>query len=270
MASIEIRDAVTIITGASAGIGRAAAAVFAGAGARVVLVARNAPGLEEAAAAIRVAGGEAHAIHADVTRDDDVRRMVEEVLARYGRVDILICNAGVGLYGNVADVPMEALHRVFEINYFGVVRCIQAVLPSMRRSRSGLIQIVSSVIGRRSIPGYSGYCATKFALYALAESLRIELKNDGIKVQTVYPALTATGFSANAIIRNPSRSGTPRGMSAEKVARHMLAAARRGSRDRVITVGGRLLTWANSLAPGLVDAIVARVVKPHIDGPPAR
>ncbi len=269
MPAIAIRDAVTIITGASAGIGRAAAMTFAGAGARVVLVSRDPARLSEAAAAIRAAGGEALAVPADVTRDDDVDRMVDSVLDRYGRIDILVCNAGVGLYGDVADLPMEALRRTFEVNYFGVVRCIQAALPSMRRARSGLIQIVSSVIGRRSIPGYSGYCATKFALYALAEALRLELRSDGIKVQTVYPALTATGFPANAVIRNPARSNAPpRGMSPERVAQHMLRAARRGSRDHVITLGGRVLTAMNGLAPRIVDAVVARVVKPRIDGPP--
>ena len=267
MPAIEIRDAVTIITGASAGIGRAAAMSFAGAGARVALVARDPLPLNEAAAAIRARGGEAVAVPADVTRDDDVARMTASVLERYGRIDILVCNAGVGLYGNVADLEMEDLRRAFEVNYFGVIRCIQAALPAMRRARSGLIQLVSSVIGRRSIPGYSGYCASKFALYALAEALRIELNPDGITVQTVYPALTATGFSANAIRRNPTRSGPPRGMPPEKVAQHMLRAARRGSRDCVITMGGRVLTLANGLAPGLVDAVVARVVK-RIDGPP--
>ena len=255
-----IKGSVTIITGASAGIGRAAAREFARAGATVVLAARNGARLREVAREIGDPAGSL-VVPTDVTSDDQVEALVTRALARFGRIDLLICNAGVGLYSPVMDLHPDTLRQAFEVNFYGVVRCIQAALPSMLERRSGLIQIISSVIGRRSVPGYSGYCATKFALYALAESLRLELNESGVFVQTVYPGLTDTDFSRNALVRNPSPR--PRQLTAQPadvVARHMLRAARRGSRDHIVTLSGRVLSLVNALAPGVVDAVMAHAL----------
>ena len=262
MAHPSVNGSVTVITGASAGIGRAAAHAFARAGARVVLAARDRIRLDDVAREIATYQPEVLAVPTDVTRARQVANLVKETQARFGRIDILICNAAVGLYSPVEEMPEEALRRIFDVNFFGVVRCVQEALPSMREQGSGLIQFVSSVIGKRSVPGYSGYCATKFALYALAESLRLELTGTGVLVQTVYPGLTETEFSRNAIIRNPSPT-SPRieAMSAEAVARHMLRAARRGSRDHVVTLSGRALAMLSAIAPGLVDEIMVHVLK---------
>lgn len=254
---------MTVITGASAGIGRAAAHEFARAGARVVLAARDRDRLDQVAREIGAFQPEVLAVPTDVTDRGQVGRLIGEARARFGRVDILICNAGVGLYSPVEEMPDEALRRVFEVNFFGVVGCVQEALPSMREQGAGLIQFVSSVIGKRAVPGYSGYCATKFALYALAESLRLELAGTGVLVQTVYPAFTETDFSKNAVIRRPPHAA-PRiaPMPAEAVARQMLRAARRGSRDHIVTVSGRILSLANALAPGLVDEIMTHLLGP--------
>ncbi len=265
-----VAGAVTVVTGASAGIGRAAAIEFARAGARLVLSARGRDRLLAVEREVAALQSERLALQADVTSDDDVRRLVEAALERFGRVDILICNAGVGLYGAVSDLPAWAMRQVFEVNFHGAVRCIQAVLPAMRRQRSGLIQIVSSVLGRRALPGYGGYCATKFALYGLAESLRLELEPWGVHVQTVYPSLTATEFSSHCLLRNPAgRSSRLTPMPAEAVARRMLAAARRGARDEVVGVAGRLLALLNGVAPGLVDEVIARAMAGAIPRPPS-
>ena len=258
-----IQGSVTVITGASAGIGRAAAHEFARAGARIVLAARDRDRLEAVAREIETFQPEVLAVPTDVTDRAQVGRLIGEARGRFGRIDILICNAGVGLYSPVEEMPEEALRRVFEVNFFGVMACVQEALPSMREQGAGLIQFVSSVIGRRAVPGYSGYCATKFALYALAESLRLELAGTGVLVQTVYPALTATDFSKNAIIRRPSRIA-PRiaPMPPEVVARQMLRAARRGSRDHIVTVGGRALALLNGIVPGFVDEVMVHVLRP--------
>ncbi|HEY3176519.1 MAG TPA: SDR family oxidoreductase [Candidatus Polarisedimenticolia bacterium] len=254
-----IEGAVTIVTGASSGIGHAAAREFARAGARVVLASRNEPKLRELERSLEREGREALVVPTDVTRDDQVRAMIAATLARFGRVDILICNAGVGLFSPVREIPQAALRRVFEVNFFGVVRCVQAALPSMLARESGLIQIVSSVIGLRAVPGYAGYCATKFAVGALAESLRVEVAGRGVRVQVVYPGLTATAFPQNSILPGPEpRSYPVPPMSADRVGRIMVRAARRGSRDQVISAGGRLLTLLDRLSPALVDYILAR------------
>ncbi len=256
-----IEGSVAIITGASAGIGQAAAREFARAGAAVVLAARNAEALQALAREIAEYPAEALVVPTDVTKGHEVEALARSTLSRFGRIDLLICNAGVGLYSPVKHLSDDLLREAFEVNFHGVLRCIQAALPSMIERGTGLIQIISSVIGRRAVPGYSGYCATKFALYALAESLRLELSGTGVFVQTVYPGLTDTEFSRNALARNPS--APPRRLAAlppEAVARHMLRAARRGSRDHIVTFSGRVLSLVSALAPGLVDAVLAHAL----------
>jgi len=264
MARREIRDAVTVITGASEGIGEAAARLFAAKGARVILAARSAGRLDAIASDLRQRGLEAVAAPADVTRPEDARGLVESALGRFGRVDILICNAGVGLFSPVKDLPPDAARRAFDVNFFGALHCAQAVLPSMIERKSGLIQMISSVIGRRSAPGYAGYCATKFALYALAESLRVEmmLQRTGVDVQTVYPSLTDTSFPENSIRSHPARRpASLRAMPAATVARRMLKAARSGRRDSIVGVGGRALALLNGIVPGLVDRLMVLALR---------
>ena len=268
MSAPDIQGAVTVITGASSGIGRACAIEYARAGARVVLASREESRLRELAAEIEH-GGHAPAlvIPTDVTRQADLSKLATETIAATGRIDILVCNAGVGLYGAVATVPEEALRRVFDVNFFGVVRTIQAALPHMLSRRSGLIQIVSSVIGLRAVPGYAGYCATKFALAGMAESLRVEVAGSGIRVQMIYPGLTDTAFSRNQIQRGPApESYRVKAVPAVKVARVIVRAARGRSRDRFVSFSGRLFSAVNRLSPSLVDAILARVMKPRPSG----
>ncbi len=259
MTSSAIEGAVVLVTGASEGIGRAAALAYARENARLVIAARSEQGLRATHDAIVELPAECLMVPADVTSDDQVAGLVHATLGRFGRIDILVCNAGVGLYGRVADLPLEAMRRLFEVNVYGVLRCIQAALPAMVGRRSGLVQIVSSVLGRRSIPGYGAYCASKFALYALAESMRTELEGTGVDVQTVYPGLTDTRFAANSLAANPS-SPRPRmrRTPAAEVARVMVRAARLRPRDQFVTWSGRALALANGLAPGVVDAVISQ------------
>jgi len=260
MPSHAIRGAVVVITGASEGIGRAAALSFARERSRVVIAARSEDRLREVEAGIVATGADCLVVPTDVTIDVQVKRLAAASLERFGRIDILVCNAGVGLYGRLADLPLDMMRRLFEVNVYGTLRCIQAALPAMMRQKTGLVQIVSSVLGRRSIPGYGAYCASKFALYALAESLRTEIEGTGVDVQTVYPALTDTRFSTNALTANPNPPRLRmRRASAAEVARVLVRAARLRPRDQFVTWSGRVLALANGLSPGVVDAIVSQV-----------
>jgi short-subunit dehydrogenase len=229
-------DKVAIVTGAASGIGLATARALSAAGARVVPASRRSTP------------------PCDVTKDDDVRRLVERALAEHGRIDLLINNAGIGLRAALADVKLEDARQVMELNFFAAVRCIQAVLPAMRRQGSGQIVNVSSVIGVVATPRNSIYCASKFALRALSDSLRLELHGSGIDVITILPGYTDTPFFDRQIRYDGSPRLSPfRGQSPDKVARVILRACRQRRREVALTAPGILGYWLQRFAPVVIE-----------------
>ena len=190
---------VVVITGASAGIGRATAVRFAREGAAVVLAARSRDRLQRLAERLEERFGvETLAIACDIRDREQVDALVEAALASFGRIDVLVNNAGYGLYGRMEDTPDEAFRDLLETNVLGVHHAIRAVLPHMRRRASGHIVNVGSVVGKRSWPYHGAYAATKFALTGLTQALRGELAGSGVSVTLVLPASTDTEFFANA------------------------------------------------------------------------
>lgn len=210
---MKLHHAVIIVTGASSGIGRETARVLAMAGARVVLVARNAQHLQDLADELVAEGKETLVVPADIASPEAARSVVQAALDRWGRIDGLINNAGIGIEANVASLPMDQLQYVFEVNLFGPLRLIQAALPSMRR---GVIVNVSSPVAKLAFPGISGYAASKAALDAFSDTLRRELYGMDITVITVYPGRIDTNFDrarirtsgSQRVARSPVR-GTP-------------------------------------------------------------
>jgi short-subunit dehydrogenase len=182
------------ITGASSGIGRATALRFARSGHAIALAARRLDRLEAVANEIRRAGGQALPIAADVTREADMQSLVERSLEHFGRLDVLVCNAGYGLYGAIDQIPPARMRQIHEVNYMGTWHAISAALPVFRRQGTGHIVVVSSIVGRRGVPYMGAYSATKFAQVGLAECLRAELRGTGIHVTVVYPISTETEF----------------------------------------------------------------------------
>lgn len=175
---------VVVITGASAGIGAATAALFKERGATVVaLNRRETPGVE--------------CIRTDVTDADAVREAFAETVRRHGRIDILVCNAGMGISGAAESTPDDAVRKIFELNFFGVLNCVKAATPYMREAGGGTIVTVSSVAAELSIPFQSFYSATKSAVSSLSDALRIELAPFGIKVTSVLPGDVRTDFTAS-------------------------------------------------------------------------
>lgn len=249
------RNRVVIITGASSGIGAATARCFAAAGARLVLAARSADALAQMAATLP----EAIAVPADVADPAACHRLVEQAIATYGCVDILINNAGVGLTGPVSDLARADLERVMAVDLFGPIWLMQAVIPVMRTVGRGQIINVSSVLAVQPLPYLGGYAAAKAALEQISNALRIELHGSGIVVTVVRPGTTRTDFNQRRLGSGRERRRmAPPGVPPEAVARAILHAARTEPRLAYVSWADRLALLVGRLAPGLVEAVLAR------------
>ena len=247
-----LKGKVAVVTGASSGIGEATARELASRGAAVVLAARDAEKLESLEREISASGGRALGVRTDVSDRDSVEAMVRKTVHAFGTLDILVNNAGLGLSGRVAELRPEDLRHVFEVNTMGPLNCIQAALPHMRSG--GRIINVSSVVGRRSVPKVGGYCATKFALNALSDALRVEIADRGIAVTSVYPGTTRTAFRESSRRTTDEKRGwRPKGVTPEKVSEKIAAAAEEGPRDVYVRLSDRLYVMATILLPGLTD-----------------
>ena len=244
---------VAVVTGASSGIGEAAALELARRGASVVAAARSAEKLE--ALVSRASGGRVLAVEADVSDRSSVEAMVGRAVGEFGRLDVLVNNAGLGLSGRVSELRAEDLRYVFEVNTIGPLNCVQAALPYM--GRGGRILNVSSVVGKRAIPKVGGYCSTKFALNALSDSLRVEVADRGISVTSVYPGTTRTSFRDNSRrTRDEKRGWRPKGVTPERVAEKIANAAEKGPRDVYVTLSDLLFVAGVTLFPGLTDLVL--------------
>ena len=196
---MDIRDKVAIITGASAGIGMATATALAREGAAVVVVARSAETLERVAGKLIAEGHAALPLPADLRDAKQTSAMIRQVKERFGRIDILVNNAGQAAAGLVADVSLEDFRQIVELNVYGPLRAMQAVIPIMRESGGGVIVNVSSMVSKLHIPGLGAYAATKAALNLLSETARFELESEKIRVITMFPRTTATDFGTHSL-----------------------------------------------------------------------
>lgn len=250
-----LKGKMAVVTGASSGIGEAAALELASRGASVAAVARSAEKLEVLAQRAAGSGGRILAVEADVADRDSVGAMVGRVVGEFGRIDVLVNNAGLGLSGRVAELRAEDLRYVFEVNVIGPLNCAQAALPHM--TRGGRIINVSSVVGKRAIPKVGGYCSTKFALNALSDALRVEVAERGVSVTSVYPGTTRTAFRDNSRrTKDEKRGWRPKGVPPERVAKKISDAAEKGPRDVYVTLSDRLFVAGVTLFPGLTDRVL--------------
>jgi NAD(P)-dependent dehydrogenase (short-subunit alcohol dehydrogenase family) len=252
---------VALITGASMGIGEAIARVFAEEGARVAVAARS---IEKLQALAEQLPTDALVIRADMSRSEDVREMVEQTVARFGRLDILVNNAAVGMYASVADMKPEQVEHLVKTNWLGPVHAIQAAVPHMRRQGGGQIINISSVAGKVALPWMGAYCSSKFALNALSNSLRMELSADNIRVLLVCPGRVRTPFTENAFKDFATRPLYPGGISAERVAQAVLRASLAGKREIMIPADNRILGWTRALLPAVVDRMIMWVLRPQM------
>lgn len=259
---MRLAQRVAVVTGASDGIGAALARSLVREGARVVLAARSQDKL--AALAHELGRRNALAVPTDVADVRQVRELVDEAVRRFGGIDVLVNNAGMGLYASVAEMSREKFRRLWEVNFFGVVECTQAALPYLKQRR-GTIVNMSSVWGKFAFPYVAGYCATKFALNAFSTSLRMELAGTGVRVVVVCPGIVDTSFQQSALREGEELPAQfhrrHRGIHPERVARETVKAIVRGKREVIVPSSLRLLIGFRNLFPRMVDGIFVRLLR---------
>jgi short-subunit dehydrogenase len=259
MATRTIAGSRAIVTGASSGIGRAIALELGRHGADVVLLARRADRLGELAAEFQSLPGRAELVAGDVV-DPAVRRScIDRAIDAFGGLDILVNNAGLSAIGRFQSADSDRLRRIMEVNFFAPAELIRAALPTLKQGRKPIVVNVGSILGRRGIPHSSEYCASKFALRGLSQSLRAELAPQGIDLLVVSPGTTQTELFEHAIeIRTRPPWLDRRGVSPERVAQATVRAIERGKSEIVPSFSGKALCWLERLCPWLLDWRLSR------------
>jgi short-subunit dehydrogenase len=257
---VQLKNARVIVTGASSGIGRAIAVEFGRRGARLALASRNIPALEEVAASIRAEGGSAVVIPTDVTVDGALKQMADAATRELGGIDILVNNAGRGMSATIGDASSADVETLFALNVLAAAAAIRAVIPIMRAQGSGMIINISSMAGRVVIPRIGYYSASKFALTAIGDALRMEESHRGIKVMNVFPGTTVSSFGENRLgTRGRQAHQVLPPVTAEKVARRVAQAVERNQRSVYISWfpdrAGLALNW---LAGWAVSRVLGR------------
>ncbi len=248
-----------IVTGASSGIGQSLVVKLQERGVKVVLASRNADRLERLAAEMHKRGHDNMVCPTDVTRPEEIDRLCDVTMERFGRIDILVNCAGAGYYAKVADAKMDEIRHAFELNFFGPVYTINKVYPLMAKAGGGCIVNVSSTAGFRSWPFNGYYCAAKHALNAISESMMLELQDDNIDVVLVMPGTTNTEFITNSMnVPQQVRDNPPQDMTPDDVAEQIITAIDKRKRRIVLTKKGRILNYLNRLSPPLVDRLLVR------------
>jgi len=242
---------IVAITGASSGIGRATALRLARDGAAVAVCARRADRLDAVAAEIAAAGGQALPIVADVTSDEAMTMFVAKTVERFGRLDVMMCNAGFGIYGAIDEITPDQMRKLMDINYFGTYYAARAALPVFRRQQRGHIVIVSSIVGKRGVPYMGAYSATKFAQVGMAECLRAELYGTDIHV-------SETGGDVSSSL-GPWQS-------VEHVADAVAGAIAHPVAEVYPYFQSRGLVLLNAIAPGFCDRIVQKFGRKPVRG----
>jgi short-subunit dehydrogenase len=269
MAGEDVQGRVVLITGSSRGLGFALAQEFARLGARLVICARDAAQLETARAELAQSGAEVLAVSCDVSARDQVEQMVRQANERFGRIDILINNAGIITVGPLESQTVEDFHEAMNVMYWGVVYPTLAVLPQMLERRRGHIANITSIGGKVAVPHLLPYSAAKFAAVGFSEGLRAEVLKDGVKVTTVVPGLMRTGSHWNAHFKGDHRAeftwfslaATMPLISTDgrRAARKVVEAVRQGRSEIILGPHARLLAAVHGLFPGLTGDLMSLV-----------
>lgn len=267
-----MQNKVIIITGASSGIGLACAKEFAQRGALLSLGARNLEALESIKKNLITKGYPVIVTQTDVSKEADCQRLIDETIKQFGRLDILINNAGISMRALFKDLDLNVLKRVMDVNFWGTVYCTKYAIPYLLASKGSVVGI-SSIAGYIGLPGRSGYSASKFAMHGFLETLRVENLKTGLHVLIASPGFTTSNVRKAALTANGTQQGeTPRAedkmMSAEEVAIHLANAIIRRKRTLILTfVEGKLTVFLRKWLPSLVDRLAYNHMAQEPDSP---
>lgn len=268
----KMKDKVVIITGASSGIGLACAREFAHRGALVSVCARSADKLEEIKSEFDAAGHKLLVTEADVSREEDCKRLIDNTVREFGKIDILINNAGMSMRALFVDLHLDVMRKLMDINFWGTVYCTKYALPYILEQKGSVVG-VSSIAGFIGLPGRAGYSASKYAMHGFLNTLRVENLRKGLHVLIVAPGFTASNIRKTALTADGSAQGeTPRNenkmMSAEEVALRIIKAIQKRKRTLILTfVEGKLTVFLSKWLPALVDKLSYNVMAREPDSP---
>ena len=266
-----MKDKVVVITGGSSGIGRSLAFEFGRHGSHVLITGRRQEQLQEVQSALSQQGIKAHYVVADAASEADNQKTVNEAIRVFGRIDVLICNAGISMRALFEELELPVFQKVFQSNFLGVVYLVKYALPHLIQSKGSIVG-VSSINGRVASPARSAYASSKFAMEGFLDTLRMEMMRHGVHVLVARPGFTSTNIRVVALKADGSSQGeSPRKeekmMSAEEVATHLYRAIVQRKRDLTLTVVGKLAVFLNRLFPAWMDKIVYRFMANEPDTP---
>jgi len=262
---------VVIITGASSGIGKACAFEFADNGALVVLAARRYNELKKVEAEIKKCGGEAYSVKTDVKNIEDCKNLVDKTIEKYGKIDVLINNAGISMRANFEDLDLSVIKELMDTNFYGAVYCTKYALPYLLKQK-GTIIAISSISGLTPLPGRTGYCASKYAMNGFFNTLRLENIKKGLNVLVVHPGFTSSNIRKAALnklgvpqIETPRDEGKM--MSASDVAQIITKATINRDKNLILTQQGKLTVLLHKIFPSMTDRIILHEMAKEPDSP---
>ena len=266
-----MKNKLVIVTGASSGIGRACAEKFAQEGANLVLAARSADKLSEVAENIARYGVQVLSVVTDVSKEEDCKNLVEKALIKFGKIDVLVNNAGISMRAVFADLDVSVLKKVMDVNFWGTVYCTRYALASLLENKGSVVG-VSSIAGYKGLPGRTGYSSSKFAMHGFLEALRIENIKKGLHVLIACPGFTASNIRNTALAADGSSQGeTPRDeqkmMQPEEVAMRIVSAVNYRKDRLTLTFSGKLTVLLNKFFPKWVDKLVYNHMSKEPDSP---
>ena len=265
-----LKDKVVIITGASSGIGLAAARAFAHKGAKVVMAARRLDKLLEIDKELSSVT-EILSVKTDVSSESDCKNLIEQTIARFGRADILVNNAGISMRAMFKDLDLSVIKRLMDVNFWGTVYCTKYALPHILKTHGSIVGVIS-IAGFKGLPARTGYSSSKFAIYGFLDTLRVEHLKDDLHVMIFAPGFTASNIREEALVSDGSRQGeTPRDeasmMTADECARHLIKGIEKRKAQIVLTPVGKLTVILNKFFPRLVDRLEYNYMKKEPDSP---